>query len=108
MAATGLLTSTKAITAALLLVVLSAGSCISVRRSMDAWVGHHESELLLAWGPPTQQTSDGAGGHILIYRAYRDFQALCPNCPNVHNYVATRMFYVNKDGIIYFWRVQGF
>lgn len=90
-----------------LMVVLAAGGCVSVRKSMDAWVGHHESELILAWGPPAERDPDGMGGHVLVYRAYRNFQAFCPSCPNVHNYVATKMFYVNREGIIYSWRIEG-
>jgi len=35
--------------------------------AMQSWVGHHESEVIRSWGPPTQTADDGAGGKILIY-----------------------------------------
>jgi len=34
---------------------------------MQSWVGHHESELIQAWGPANSISPDGAGGHVLIY-----------------------------------------
>lgn len=34
---------------------------------MQSWIGHHESELIRAWGPASATSPDGAGGHILIY-----------------------------------------
>ena len=35
---------------------------------MNSWMGSHISKVIRSWGPPTQITADGAGGHIYIWR----------------------------------------
>ena len=34
---------------------------------MNSWMGSHISAVIRSWGPPTQITDDGAGGHIYIW-----------------------------------------
>lgn len=60
-----------------LLAVISALLCLAscgsyktiscVSEYTNQYVGHTHNEIVTAWGPPTRQTSDGAGGTILIY-----------------------------------------
>ena len=40
----------------------------SNREIMNSWMGSHISAVIRSWGPPTQITSDGAGGKIYIRR----------------------------------------
>jgi len=87
---------------------------------MDSWMGSTKAELILEWGTPTQTTSDGQGGEILIYDRTVAFpqtpgqvytQPYDPNIyySNPQSNVVTRskMFYVDKNGIIYHWLCQG-
>jgi len=132
--------------AAMVVTVMTVGCVHPVRNTnsrMDTWLGHHESELIRAWGPPTQTADDGAGGKILIYRyeqsnatpgtavtrtdttpagscarvpgnpqpcndvGARSTSTTVITPPQTHTYVRSRMFYVNKEGYVYFWRWQG-
>lgn len=45
----------------------------SRERAVSSWVGHRESELLLAWGRPNESFGDGRGGRILVYTELRTF-----------------------------------
>ena len=45
----------------------------SVERTMTSWLGHHQSELLMSWGPPSQIMDDGSGGKIIVYTQVRSF-----------------------------------
>src|SRR5690606_35150617 len=40
---------------------------------MQSWVGTHESQLYMQWGPPTQVLDDGAGGKIVVYAINRQY-----------------------------------
>ena len=40
-------------------------------RAMQSWLGHHESELLMAWGGPSQVIPMGPQGKILVYTERR-------------------------------------
>jgi hypothetical protein len=87
---------------------------------MESWMGSHQSELILKWGPPTRTAEDGAGGTILIYESDRDMGqapgravrnwdgSVSYTAPRSNSYVATRMFWVRPNGTIYNWRWQGF
>jgi len=44
-------------------------------RMMESWLGHHESDLMLAWGSPAQVVPDGSGGKILMYAENRMYAA---------------------------------
>jgi hypothetical protein len=101
--------------------VLSIGcASLSPSKTMQSWVGSHQSQLILSWGPPTRSTSDGAGGTILIYeydrntgqipgRAVQNLDgSISYTAPQATGYVATRMFWVDPRGVIYNWRWKGF
>ncbi len=100
--------------------LLLVGGCASqVNRVMESWVGKHQSDLILAWGPPQQTASDGKGGSILIYGSYVNlgqqpgrattdlFGNVTYTAPQQQGYQRTRMFYVDSSGYIYAWRWQG-
>ena len=36
-------------------------------RVMRSWIGHHEADLLMAWGPPAAVLDAGGGDYILVY-----------------------------------------
>jgi hypothetical protein len=110
--------------AALLVAIVLISSCAtpsSVNDSMQSWVGSHQSSLIASWGPPQEVADDGLGGKVLIFKqtksmptpghaqttvqgntAYTTYTA-----PSDNAYVATRMFYVNKDGYIYNYKWRG-
>jgi len=99
--------------------VMLPGCAAQINSRMNSWVGHHQSELIQAWGPPQQTTSDGNGGTVLIYGEYVNLgqspgQVYTDAWGNVrytnpqqNGYSRTRMFYVNSEGVIYSWRWQG-
>lgn len=87
---------------------------------MNSWMGAHISTVIQSWGPPTQITSDGAGGYIYIWRPTP--MVLPPLSPNatanernqhawkeitvqIHN-SNYKMFYARANGIICYWRVS--
>lgn len=96
--------------------------CASLQpgKVMDSWMGSKAQELILSWGPPTRSTSDGADGTILIYeydrkmgqipgRAVRNSDgSVSYTAPQSNSYVATRMFWVHANGVIYNWKWKGF
>lgn len=105
----------------LVLVVCSilVFGCASVSKTMDSWVGSHQSQLIQSWGPPNQVVSDGAGGSVLIYSSYVNLgqtpgtinqwgYTTTYTAPQNRGYERTRMFYVDSKGIIYSWRWQGY
>ncbi len=90
------------------------------KKAMDSWMGSTKAQLIQQWGPPTKTTDDGQGGEILIYDRTVTFPQIPgqvynqPYNPNLYyttpqNRAVTRsrMFYVNKNGIIYHWLCQG-
>lgn len=102
----------------LLATLLLTGCASAINKKMESWLGHHQSELIQAWGPPQQTASDGRGGTILIYGSYVNLGqtpgTVQPNgagvqytYPQQQGYKRTRMFYVNQKGIIYSYRWQG-
>lgn len=40
-------------------------------RTMESWLGSHESDLMMSWGPPHAVLEDGLGGRILVYTENR-------------------------------------
>lgn len=101
------------------IVMVQGCAILSPSKVMDSWVGHHQSELIASWGPPTRTADDGKGGTILIYEYYRDLGQkegrayvdyrgnIRYTDPKQRGYTAVRMFYVDENGIIYYWRRQG-
>jgi hypothetical protein len=100
---------------ALAIAIALNGCATRNNNTMQSWVGRHQSELILAWGPPDRTTSDGNGGSILIYGHYVDLGQTSGQvygngsytAPQQQGYQRTRMFYVNSAGVIYSWRWQG-
>jgi hypothetical protein len=98
--------------------VKGADQASTVTRIMDSWVGHYESELLAAWGPPTSTGPDGKGGKAITYESLKGIWgnekdkhivggAHYSTKPRQEGYAATRIFYVNEEGIIYSWKWSG-
>ena len=87
---------------------------------MDSWMGSTKAQLIQSWGPPTKVASDGQGGEILIYDKSVSFaqspgqvytQPYNNNVyytnPESNIITRSRMFYINKQGVIYHWLCQG-
>ena len=103
----------------LALLVAFSGCSARVNKEMQSWVGHHQSELILAWGPPAQTSSDGNGGEVLIYQNFVNlgqsqgsghidqFGNFTYIAPQQQGWNRVRMFWVNPEGVIYSWRWQG-
>ncbi len=99
--------------AAVLAFVVFATGCASIDKTMQSWVGSTEGDLIAAWGPPQGVYSDGRGGKILAY--YGHVAVSVPGYVYGNYYTAPhdggwdqqRMFYINKDGVIYSWRWKG-
>lgn len=62
----------RRVTALVLAALFFMGSACTARtnQEMQSWVGRHQSELILQWGPPTQTSSDGNGGQVLVYQRF--------------------------------------
>ena len=59
--------SSKTVLLIVAVAMIGTAGCTSISKTMQAWVGHHFSELIAAWGPPDKTFSDGRGGQIFIY-----------------------------------------
>ena len=90
----------------------------AIDRIMDSWVGHYQSELIARWGPPTKIVPDEKGGNIIIYESLKgtwgDLRdesvvggAHYPTRSGDPGYAAKRIFHVNEEGVIYFWKWSG-
>ena len=66
---------------------------------MNSWMGNSKGNLIMSWGPPTQTTSDGKDGEILVY-AKRVYYQLSGNPVDYWEY---RMMYANGLGTLYHW-----
>jgi hypothetical protein len=103
-----------------LIIALTLTQCVSPSKLMQSWVGSSKAQLYQSWGPPTRVTEDGQGGEILIYESYVNMGqqpgqvytnydgSIGYKSPQQRGYARTRMFYVNRDGVIYSWRWQGY
>ena len=103
-------------------MVLSFSGCAykNNKEIMNSWMGSHISKVIQNWGPPTQITADGAGGHIYIWRpqpiplppespyatAYEKQQAVYRRIAIQTHNNSYKMFYVRPNGIVYHWRAQ--
>jgi hypothetical protein len=96
----------KKIVLVLVLAAMTMGCMSFAGHSMDSWMGKTEQELVWKAGPPMSRTSDGNGGSVLVYQNIRNFNVLNQPIPSTYPgpYAATRLFYVNRDGVIYAWR----
>jgi hypothetical protein len=88
------------------------------RATMQSWVGHNKSELIGTWGPPQKVSTDGQGGEIYIYdttmnfgqssgQVYSQNNKIYYTNPQSRVVTRSRMFYINKSGVIYSWLCQG-
>ena len=99
----------------LVFFVIGLSGCVTsshrLSDAMDSWKGSHQSELIASsWGPPARTTPDGKGGTVLIYEKYQTVHTGDSRYSHYKKiiHVGTRMFYVNKDGIIYSWRWKNY
>ncbi len=51
----------------LLLVIAAFAGCASIDKTMESWMGHHQSDLIARWGPPKRVLNDGQGGMIFMF-----------------------------------------
>ncbi len=103
-----------------LIFITTLTKCSSPSKLMQSWVGSTKAQLYQSWGPPQSVTDDGQGGEILIYgsyvnlgqqpgKVYNNYDgSVGYTAPQQQGYTRTRMFYVNKSGVIYNWRWQGY
>ena len=88
------------------------------KTTMDSWIGHTKAELIRTWGPPKSISTDGQGGEIYVYDTSVNFgqtpgQVYTQNSnvyytnPQSNVVTRSRMFYINKSGVIYTWLSQG-
>lgn len=112
--------------------------CATVRQSgqsqaeiLDSWKGHHYSELIQSWGPPTHVYDNGLSGVMLVYSEIRQVRRpnsgalaragmqatsgvdLCSQggCDPASGATVTAqqsydMLYVNPQGTIYNWQTN--
>jgi len=101
----------------IILLAFAFTQCATKRktsRTMQTWVGHHKSELYQhpKWGPPTRITEDGLGGEILIYDTQvnlggQTYHSYPLRQQGGYGYVRSRIFFVDRRGIIYTWQAKG-
>ena len=110
-----------------IIVATSITACTAqMNQAMQSWVGHHYSEIVGQWGPPTRVLGDGSGGKMMVWEETRSFTT--PGHAETHpygilsnpsyqttytparttGYTASRTFWVNSKGIIYNWAWKGF
>ena len=101
----------------ILLVTIITGCATQKKRKaeldsiMNSWTGYHISAVIQKWGPETKITGDGKGGNIYTWEktwqtnAYYDYNKVYQ--PPQNRY-CNKNFYVNKEGIVYAWRYDGY
>ena len=75
-----------------------------INKTMDSWIGHHQSELIRAWGPPQYYASDGKDGVILIYQRTETYAEVVYGRYHERTVHPYKMFYADALGNIYYWR----
>jgi len=99
-----------------LISTAGCGRSEKISTAMDSWKGSHQSQLIRSWGPPTLTHSDGKGGQILEWRYERGSnKTTATTVPNTQTTIyrhksksyASRMFWVDEEGIIYYWSWKG-
>lgn len=73
------------------------------KKLRDNWIGHHKSEILREWGPPTGGiVNDGQGGEILTYnQGTTNFRSRDIGGPTVVTQTSWCHVYLDKDQLIY-------
>ena len=123
----------RLITVGVVTILMSGCLTGRVNRVMESWRGHHYSDLVMAWGPPSAVYDDGQGGRMLVY--YQARQVTTPGRvtttttgqatiydnmiwsrarsvsefvpPQTYGYTAWRIFRVDRNGRVYSWSWQG-
>jgi len=97
------------------LIGCSATKKLSLKETMDSWLGHSKTELIESWGPPTSSYNIGDGNEVLTFlqewqidgKTYYDrYNRLQYKAPQKR--YCKRMIYVNKYGKIYRWKTEGY
>jgi len=109
-------------TVILVVLALSLSSCLMVTNSMRRFEGRNVTDLYAAWGPPAEAYDDGNGGLVLVYTEARGTYYCPPSlsweisrrgtliryAPEViASYDARRVFWVDKNGVVYKWMWKG-
>jgi len=89
----------------------------NISEKMASFKGEHKSTLILEWGPPTDISTDGKDGEVYIYSSERggaNHSTKYDSSSNSYkttsrdnSYTAKRMFYIDKEGIIYHYKWEG-
>ena len=116
----------------LALAGLLLGGCAGkINEVMESWNGRHISEVIQSWGPASRTSPDGKGGTIYIWENYVNLGTFpgthsqsidCSpslggwtSCSGTGRYTLpqqqgwnrVRMFYADKNGVIYTWYWRG-
>lgn len=96
-----------------ILIILFSGLCLGImgcatgpdtQAIMNSWMGHHKSEIIQAWGPPSSYTSDGKDGEVLIYENTKNVMMPVSGMVVSRNITDYTQVYVTKEGKIYYIR----
>lgn len=68
-------------------------SCVNMKEVMNSWMGHHYTELLASWGPPTNVYDDGQGGRVLQYMVQSSYTMPGRSYTNSNAYVQGQATY---------------
>jgi hypothetical protein len=92
------------------LLILFATGCVTDTAKMKSFVGKSQQEVYQSWGLPDEKRPDAKGGEMWIYRSS---DAIAQD-RNVYSGVApsgswtkTRIFYFDKEGVVYSWYWKG-
>jgi hypothetical protein len=85
----------------ILLIVLAAG-CVSQKKIMNSYMGAEKQTIYKYFGPPSRTSDDGSGGEILLYAR----QGMIYISDGYHYYWEYKMFYLNTEGKVYWWRID--
>jgi hypothetical protein len=117
----------------LVALTVSYGCAERINQVMSSWDGHHFSDLIEKWGPPSQIFDDGNEGRIFNYDLDRSY--VTPGTSNtytsesaniygnsifgssnsyttftpsqIYSYKSYRIFWINRDGYVYRWAWKG-
>lgn len=80
-----------------------------ISETMNKWMGHSKTELLMRMGPSTSIVNDGSGGEIVSYNWDNNVTIRLPTTLEIYtnrNIGTYAQFYINKEGKIYYWRTN--
>jgi hypothetical protein len=122
-----------AIATVILIVAALTGCAARMNRAMMSWQGHNFNDLIASWGPPNQVFDDGSGGRIMVWTEARSYTTpgssttrttgsatatgntvwgsatsrTTYNPGQTYQWRVYRMFWMNRDGVIYKWAWRG-